>query len=184
MWVIIHYPDLNNLILWLVGRGHIAVQEPAAWNLSGGYPLREKSHSGAEGYSISVFHQVHCLVSPSSEQTYRSELIKFQAAIKSRFLRLSNSSTYSDTEKHIHSLHRHERRKLETELQHINHCFDYLRQAVMCSGDTTLEKAVVGDDGNVERIIEGWGVEHQCRDYDAIYAFAAANHAHNETGID
>jgi hypothetical protein len=53
----------------------------------------------------------------------------------------------------------------------------------MCAGDTTLEKAIIGKDGEVKRDVEGWGVEHVCRDYSTIYEFATANHAHNETGI-
>jgi len=54
----------------------------------------------------------------------------------------------------------------------------------MCAGDTTLEHAIIGDDGKRKRVVEGWDVEHVCRDYDTIYTFAAENHAHNQTGID
>jgi len=66
---------------------------------------------------------------------------------------------------------------------HVYHCFDYIRQALMCSGDTTLEKARTVD-GKVARGVDGWDVEHQCRDYDAIYAYAAAHRSNNLTGID
>jgi hypothetical protein len=43
---------------------------------------------------------------------------------------------------------------------HTIHCFDYLRQAILCAGDTTLE-------GTTE-YGEGWGSLHQCKDIDAI----------------
>ena len=66
---------------------------------------------------------------------------------------------------------------------HIYHCFDYIRQAIMCSGDTTLEKARTVD-GKIVRGVDGWGVEHECRDYDAIYAYGAEHRTNNLTGID
>ena len=52
----------------------------------------------------------------------------------------------------------------------------------MCAGDTALEKAVVVD-GKVWRDVDGWGVQHECRDFEMIYNFAADHHAHNETGV-
>jgi hypothetical protein len=47
---------------------------------------------------------------------------------------------------------------------HLAHCYDYLRQAIMCAGDTTIEgKTKYGD---------GWGSSHQCKDIDSIMAWA------------
>lgn len=47
---------------------------------------------------------------------------------------------------------------------HSAHCFDYLRQALMCAADTTLEgKTEAGP---------GWGSEHECTDYDALLEWA------------
>ncbi len=66
---------------------------------------------------------------------------------------------------------------------HIYHCFDYIRQTIMCHGDTTLEKAKTVD-GKLMRAVDGWGVTHECRDYDTIYAYAAAHRSRNITGID
>jgi len=66
--------------------------------------------------------------------------------------------------------------------QHIYHCVDYLRQAIMCNGDTTLERGRVVD-GKVTRGVDGWGIQHECRDFDAIYAFADAHKTRNITGI-
>ena len=48
--------------------------------------------------------------------------------------------------------------KEEMSLMHAEHCFAYLKQGVMCAGDTTLE----GPD-NDSRGLQGWGVVHQCR---------------------
>ena len=46
---------------------------------------------------------------------------------------------------------------------HSSHCFDYLRQGLMCNADTTLQ----GDTGT-----PGWGTEHDCVDYDALLEWA------------
>ncbi|CRG86690.1 hypothetical protein PISL3812_03700 [Talaromyces islandicus] len=47
---------------------------------------------------------------------------------------------------------------------HSSHCFDYLRQSVLCAADTTLEgKTTTGP---------GWGSVHECKDYDALLAWA------------
>ncbi|KAF3055634.1 hypothetical protein GL218_06938 [Daldinia childiae] len=47
---------------------------------------------------------------------------------------------------------------------HSSHCFDYLRQSIMCSADTNLE-------GESE-YGPGWGSKHECADYDAVLAWA------------
>jgi len=47
---------------------------------------------------------------------------------------------------------------------HTAHCFDYLRQSIMCNADTSLEgKTEAGP---------GWGSKHQCKDYDEVLAWA------------
>ena len=47
---------------------------------------------------------------------------------------------------------------------HSVHCFDYLRQSIMCAADTSLEgKTDAGP---------GWGSKHECTDYDALLAWA------------
>ncbi|KAI1207988.1 uncharacterized protein F4807DRAFT_161171 [Annulohypoxylon truncatum] len=54
---------------------------------------------------------------------------------------------------------------LEEEVAHHSaHCFDYLRQCIMCAADTNLE-------GETEAG-PGWGSPHECVDYDAVLAWA------------
>ncbi|TVY82111.1 Oxidase ustYa [Lachnellula suecica] len=55
--------------------------------------------------------------------------------------------------------------ELEQEVAHHSaHCFDYLRQSIMCAADTSLEgKTEAGP---------GWGSKHECKDYDAVLAWA------------
>lgn len=59
---------------------------------------------------------------------------------------------------------------------HINHCFDYIRQAIMCAGDVALEgaatsfpgDAVTGEDRGGS---DGWDARHVCKDYSQVYAY-------------
>ncbi|KAM3554663.1 hypothetical protein ARSEF4850_006357 [Beauveria asiatica] len=63
---------------------------------------------------------------------------------------------------------------------HLMHCFDYLRQAIMCFSDTTLEwlPAPPRDTGST-----GWGFEHKCRDFDAISRWVEDNRLKTTHGI-
>ncbi|EMD95145.1 hypothetical protein COCHEDRAFT_1091854, partial [Bipolaris maydis C5] len=46
---------------------------------------------------------------------------------------------------------------------HIGHCFDYLRQAIMCSADTTLVGALPESAKSGVFEFDGWGFTHMCR---------------------
>ncbi|KAL2018655.1 hypothetical protein VTK56DRAFT_490 [Thermocarpiscus australiensis] len=55
-------------------------------------------------------------------------------------------------------------------VEHLGHCFDYLRQGIMCCGDialegqgTTFPPRVLGSDG--------WDAKHVCRDYSQIMSY-------------
>ncbi|KAK3902165.1 hypothetical protein C8A05DRAFT_15732 [Staphylotrichum tortipilum] len=52
---------------------------------------------------------------------------------------------------------------------HTAHCFNYIRQGIMCSADTTLE-------GHTEAG-PGEGSEHECTDYEALLEWANKNSA-------
>jgi hypothetical protein len=47
---------------------------------------------------------------------------------------------------------------------HSAHCFNYLRQGIMCAADTTLEGKTEAGPGE--------GSEHECVDYDALLDWA------------
>ena len=66
--------------------------------------------------------------------------------------------------------------------RHEEHCFDYLRQGLMCAADTTIEHPQVEHDGR-RRFTDGWGVIHQCKDWSTIFDFVTANKGSNMTGI-
>lgn len=47
---------------------------------------------------------------------------------------------------------------------HMNHCFDYLRQTIQCAGDMSMEWPRTEPTG--ERFaVDGWGVPHECKDW-------------------
>ena len=49
---------------------------------------------------------------------------------------------------------------------HARHCFDYLRQSLLCLADTNLEPYNYTLDG-----VTGWG-RKTCRDSDAVFVFS------------
>ncbi|KAF3013785.1 hypothetical protein E8E14_010702 [Neopestalotiopsis sp. 37M] len=57
---------------------------------------------------------------------------------------------------------------------HLAHCFDYIRQAIMCAGDialegkeTTFPKGFIGSDG--------WDAKHVCKSYDEVLEYLNTN---------
>lgn len=87
-----------------------------------------------------MFHQLHCLT------RIREILLITKFAVN-----LTNA------EKVVEDL-------VEPSMAHVYHCFDYIRQALMCAGDLTLEwpreeKQVPGF------AVDGWGVSHQCKSW-------------------
>ena len=59
---------------------------------------------------------------------------------------------------------------------HMDHCFNYLRQAIECFADSTVEWAKINERGQ-RRGIQGWGIPHdECRDRDTLEAFALKHH--------
>ncbi|KAF2006925.1 hypothetical protein P154DRAFT_558871 [Amniculicola lignicola CBS 123094] len=55
---------------------------------------------------------------------------------------------------------------------HINHCYEYLRQAIMCAGDVALEGASTtfpDKEGGEDRGgSDGWDAKHVCKDYSQV----------------
>ncbi|KAF5848621.1 hypothetical protein GGP41_009746 [Bipolaris sorokiniana] len=58
---------------------------------------------------------------------------------------------------------------------HINHCFEYIRQAIMCAGDVALEGAATsfpgGEHGQDLGGSDGWDAKHVCKDYGQVYEY-------------
>lgn len=60
---------------------------------------------------------------------------------------------------------------------HLDHCFDYLRQSLMCFADPTLEESPVEKE-------PGWNVTHACNDWDRLFDWAKTNRYDDAVGID
>jgi hypothetical protein len=110
----------------------------------------------SEEYGISVFHQLHCL--GVLRYGWFALVADLDPSNQEPRHHLSNSAAM--------------------------HCFDFLRQAIMCSGDTTIELAQYRGQDGVVRTAHGWNIEHQCKDWGVLWNFVMARHAHdNRTGI-
>jgi hypothetical protein len=117
------------------------VPNPEAHNLPPAMHFPELSDSGV--YAIAVFHQLHCL--------YHLAGFIDKMTMKIR------DGDYAALD--------------EKKLLHNDHCFNYLRNALTCCGDTTLEGQAQSP-GFEGPGTDGTGGVHVCRKYDEIVAWA------------
>ncbi|KAL3421015.1 hypothetical protein PVAG01_07460 [Phlyctema vagabunda] len=136
-----------------VGRGFVNLTTKDAQYFVPGSPA-PKSDETVETYGVALFHQLHCLGS------IRAAL----AAI--------NSTSMAANPEYRNSV----------DVGHLGHCFDYIRQSLMCSGDMSLESYPhLNKENNVA--IDGWGAAHTCRDWDTMYNFMVEKKFSDRTGI-
>ena len=89
--------------------------------------------SGTPLWKVSWAHQLHCLY--------------YVMDAYDQIVRYGVKGTENQVQEGHHSVH-------------TNHCFDYLRQAILCNSDMTLEGGTMhGDD----RGTDGFGHTHSCR---------------------
>ncbi|RMX74276.1 hypothetical protein D0869_12761 [Hortaea werneckii] len=119
------------------------------WDLEPGKPTK-----AGEVYDISVFHELHCL------RHIRTHTFTLQALIG------------EDDPQKIYDL------LLKPTEDHVFHCFDYIRQALMCAGDMTIEWPRVEADGS-RFAVDGWGITHECKSWDAIMQYMQENSVSN-----
>ena len=131
-------------------QGTIVIEDPEKYGLQG-----DRNGKGANVWGVSWTHQYHCLVSisqPRNGQCWHL-LIFLKQMLRSEFwLMVRNESKFVGIG------------DLDTgALPHLAHCFDYLRQSVLCSMDTTIEWPT-GDQIMAERLaISGYGISHACK---------------------
>lgn len=66
-----------------------------------------------------------------------------------------------------------DREVLKSKMGHINHCFQFLRQSIMCKADTTL---IPLDRYNGSVILNGFGgPPHRCRDWEQLRSYVEDN---------
>jgi hypothetical protein len=122
------------------GDGFVLIPDPSAYSLPPGQPLDADSSAVGEIYDISVFHQLHCL------NHVRTFLLTLKASVE-----------YNTTTETYENL-------LRSQEDHVWHCFDYVRQALMCHADLTVEWPRTEEDGR-RLAVDGWGVAHQCKNW-------------------
>ncbi|KAF2832744.1 hypothetical protein CC86DRAFT_462955 [Ophiobolus disseminans] len=111
------------------------------------------THGGIE--SLTAFHPLHCL--HTLETAYFGQT-NFLAA-----LRHSTNASYPYLpDSHLDGLTEH-----QLGLFHVEHCFVYLRQEVMCAADTNLEETRVMEVGMVEAVAFE-GSERVCRYWEDV----------------
>jgi hypothetical protein len=50
-------------------------------------------------------------------------------------------------------------------MTHVDHCYDYIRQAIMCAGDMSIEGAAVLETEKERPHIDGYGTSHECNSF-------------------
>jgi len=115
------------------GRGFVYVPESEKYSL----PPGEKVFYG-EIYSVSLFHQLHCL----------GQLRKYYWLLVDGVK--SNSTSLKPMVEGL----------LGPSGEHVSHCFDYLRQTLQCAGDMALEWPRKEEDGS-RFAVDGWVSDHK-----------------------
>lgn len=97
-------------------------------------------------FTTSMTHQLHCLY--TILEAYNVQKVTLEASLRVDPVRMP---------------------------WHINHCFEYIRQAIMCAGDVALEGAATtfpGDEHGEDRGgSDGWDARHVCKDYGQVYGY-------------
>ncbi|KAF2832743.1 hypothetical protein CC86DRAFT_341428 [Ophiobolus disseminans] len=129
-----------------------------------------------KGKSVSVFHELHCLHGIRSAVFTTAYLMKKEKA--------NNNAISSSPHDHPTMPAFVENAYIEASLKgdgahhlephHLAHCFDYIRQALMCAADSNLEDVVTMDDENGVTLTgaEGWGSKRVCRDFWGLHEWS------------
>ncbi|KAF2846260.1 hypothetical protein T440DRAFT_558401 [Plenodomus tracheiphilus IPT5] len=114
-------------------KGFIPVPDPTKYSLP---PSADQDVDG-EYWSISAFHQVHCL------QMIMESWLQYLYGVEQ-----------------------------EPSVEHVLHCFDYIRMGLMCAADSALEGSDPFLKARGLNGTQGLGSEHVCRDWEALRDFA------------
>lgn len=91
---------------------------------------------------VAVFHELHCV----------------------NMLRVGYYAALDGTIGKMQMIHDHNKRP---DPHHLRHCFDYLRQSLVCAADSNLEPVDFELGG-----VTGWSFQRTCRDFDRIKDWA------------
>ncbi|KAK8040013.1 Protein of unknown function DUF3328 [Apiospora rasikravindrae] len=143
-------PNEENQRVWdallPIGRGFVNVSSPETYGLLAGV----STESGVDRYAVSMYHQLHCLALLRDHYWTLIDLLAEPG---------KTDADRQEAKSHI------------LKSRHEQHCFAYLAEGIQCSADLTIEWAM--SDG---KMVDGWGVPHQCKDPEAVRAWMLANH--------
>ena len=147
------------------GKGFVLISDPQQYGLpKDTFPGR----SGHDHFGTSMFHQLHCL--GMIRYAYHDAL------------KLGAASAEGPDPSRPHE--KHDKRSSDGFMGHIAHCFDYIRQGIMCAGDLSLEWGHPSEEGSTRRIFDGWDIPHQCRSWDQAVEWVGIHQApRNYSGI-
>jgi hypothetical protein len=128
------------------GDGFVLIPNPSSYSLPPGQPTDPTENVQGEIYDISVFHQLHCL------NHVRTFLFTLKAGVEYGTI----NETYDNM--------------LRPQEDHVYHCFDYIRQGLMCNADLTVEWPREEENGE-RNAVDGWGVTHQCKDWVSFLSY-------------
>jgi len=106
-------------------------------------------------YSTALYHQVHCL---GQIRKYAWMMVD---AISS-----NNSTQLEAVKEHVTGADHPD---------HLYHCFDYLRQSLMCCGDMAMEWPRTEENGE-RYVVDGWNIPHECKSRNGIEEYMRKAH--------
>lgn len=154
----------------VIGNGALWIEDPEKYGLTNGIVAEfdhphKKEMTDARFFIVSKIHEVHCLVSSTPfpnlpEGNIVNNLI-LQSWIRMHWwyaLQGTNMTELGDGG------------VLDV---HVDHCFEYLRQAISCGGGNIVLEGYnpLIKDETVATSVSGWGGVHQCIDFDALSEF-------------
>lgn len=137
----------------------------------------EADPDDAEIYSLSVLHQLHCLVRP----------LPFPPPPPGKKKPHKATHTHPPTKQGVirdvvQKYEKHDKSRFAG-AGHEYHCIDYLRQSIMCAGDTTLDFSDQAYADGARRGFSGANSTHVCRDWESIVSWAVEHREGDKKGI-
>ncbi|KAF2197594.1 hypothetical protein GQ43DRAFT_424242 [Delitschia confertaspora ATCC 74209] len=136
--------DIWNSIL-PPGRGFVFVPDSEKYGLKEG-----QQTEWGQIFSVSLFHQLHCL-----------------GLLRKQYWTLMDAVLEEDPDA------AHELAVKQHGSMHTGHCFDYLRQGIMCAGDMSMEWPRDEPNGGKRIHVDGWGIPHKCKSWVSFQSFFA-----------
>ncbi|KHN99589.1 uncharacterized protein MAM_02442 [Metarhizium album ARSEF 1941] len=156
------------------GKGFIVVKNDTELPSMPG--LRHPEHE--QHACVAIFHQLHCLV--RGPRPDRSLLTP--ARLQGSHRRGPGADTHPQYITYAAYWNARAGNFDDIPPEHLIHCWDYLRQSIMCAGDTSLEWVHRLDKPPGQT--SGWGYQHTCKNFDAIFDWTESHRYTEKIEID